>query len=271
VTHELSHMFVDAILAALLPGVATNAGAQKLFDAIEAPTNLLTQLQRFFGWHLCAIANQGKDLDMSAQSLQNSVQITYPEISELFTHIFDYLYFYQRDHAVYIAAIWGSWDVIPNIADRIDEYILRTVCAVMVLNLQARDPSIVSMTLVSNELRRLRERMQDTNIIDAAIDKLDNHAADFRPRLSRLMKLVAMCNAFLYAPDIATLIFRSFASARNSPPDFKSGTFDQDIRVDNPVRFVYEQSAKGTPTNDPDFRTSAWMMAQLAFSTSDAA
>jgi hypothetical protein len=83
------------------------------------------------------------------------------------------------------------------------------------------------------------------------------------------MSMVAMCNAFLYAPDVALLISRSFPSARNSPDDFKSGTFDQDIRVDNPVRFVYEQSAKGTPTNDPDFRTSAWMMAQLAFSTSD--
>ena len=125
------------------------------------------------------------------------------------------------------------------------------------------------MKQVGIELRGLRERLQDTNIIDEAIDKIEHEATKLRPRIGRLMKLVAMCKAFLYAPTVASRLSSGFASARNGADDFKSGTFDQDIHVDNPVRFIYEQSARGTPTNVPDFRRSAWMMAQLAFSRPD--
>jgi hypothetical protein len=272
VTHELSHVFIDAVLGTLLPSISDLNGAERLVGLMDgtAPANLFEQVQAYLCFTLCVINNQD-DLDafeVNGAGLINVVQNTYPEVSEVLTHVFDFMYFYHRDPAVYVPAIWASWDVIPNIVSRIDEYLVRTLSAVLVLNLTADDPYGVTIDTVLMELERLLKRLPEANIIKEAASKLRDDGPRFRRALFKRINLVALSNAFLYSPPLAEIISRRGApQKRSTSSSFGSNQFDPDQRLSNPLHFIYEQGERTVLTNEPDFQKSAWMIAQLAFAS----
>lgn len=269
-THELSHVFVDTILGALLPTASdpefTNRIA-RLFDS-EPASNLLEDLQAAMCWALYAtIRRNAEDAELTGAELAEIIRQTYPEVSEILTHIFDFQYFYQSDPEIYIASIWASWDVIPNILDRVPEYLVRTLSAIMVLNLTAEDPYRAAAAQVEAELRKLLTLMPEANIIQVALDVLKAKGDDFRRQLISHMPLVAISKAFFFSQDIAAVIAREKSQSRSAKEPFKANEFDADVQVDNPLSFVYRQSRRSSFSNEPDPIKSAWIMTHLAFAS----
>lgn len=269
-THELSHVFVDTILGALLPTASdpqfTNRIA-RLFES-EQVANLLEDLQAAMCWALFSMTRRnGDDVELSGEELADIIRQTYPEVSEILTHIFDFQYFYQSDPEIYIASIWASWDVIPNILDRVPEYLVRTLSAIMVLNLTAEDPFRATADQVEAELKKLSALMPEANIIQVAIEVLKSKRDDFRKQLISHMQLVAISKAFFYSQDIAAIIGREKAQSRRAKEPFKANEFDADVRVDNSLSFVYRQSRRSSISNEPDPVKSAWIMTHLAFAS----
>ncbi len=274
ITHEISHLFVDAILNTLLPNIDDVAEAEHLLETLDKskPNNLFEQLQQYLCFSIFKLASDEKAKSIqvhSGEELTRAVEDTYQEVSEVLTHIFDFLYFYGRNRAIYVPAIWGSWDVIPNIASRIDEYLMRTLCAVMTQNLSAPDPFEVTITQVLEEMENLSNVLQDANIVARAAEKLRNDRAHFRSALMQHTELVLLSYSFLYSPAIAQMMNRSHVQSKKSGFDFKPNIFERDVVVTNPLRFIFDQAARYTVRDTPDFRKSAWMMAQIAFTRLD--
>ena len=270
-THELSHVFVDTILGALLPTASdpqfTNRIAS-LFESEQA-ANLLEDLQAAMCWALFSTTRHNNDdeADLTGAGLAEIIRQTYPEVSEILTHIFDFQYFYQSDPEIYIASIWASWDVIPNILDRVPEYLMRTLSAIMVLNLTAEDPFRATANQVEGELRKLLGLMPEANIIQEALRVLKAKRDYFRKQLILHMQLVAISKAFFYCQDIAAIIAREKAQARSAKEPFQANEFDADVQVDNSLSFVYRQSRRSPFSNEPDPVKSAWIMTHLAFAS----
>lgn len=275
VTHELSHVFVDAILGTLLPSLADEAVADRLVAILDSedPSNMFEGLQVALCWNLCLI--QQKDVKdsleiKSGRHLVAIVQDAYPEVSEILTHIFDFQYFYQRNPTIYVASIWASWDVIPNIESRVREYLIRTLSAIMVLNLNVADPFGATVDRVLQELEALSAAMPGANIVKLAVQTLRTDRNRLRTEMLKIIRLVAICNGFFYSPELSAIVSRDVTQARSAPKRFPDNEFKDDVRVHNPLNFVYLQSprssGKSMLSNDPDPQKSAWIMAQLAFS-----
>lgn len=270
VTHELSHIFVDSILGTILPKLGSAASMNSLFTTFEkeSPANLFEQLQAYTCYSLCLMCTtpDSEALDVkNGDDLKDAIQKSYPEASEILTHIFDFMYFYQRDPKTYISAIWGSWDVIPNIMDRIDEYLIRTLCSVLVLHLSVADPFGNSIKQVLEHLKELRVRFPEGVFVGEAIKRLEKNSAEIKERLHHVEHLVRLSYAFIYSPIVAALMNRTAPESR-SKKSTGSKVFDANRVVDNPLKFIYEHSGTPSMTNSPDVQKSAWMMAQLAFS-----
>jgi hypothetical protein len=230
------------------------------------PTNMYEELQAYFCFALASMARDDVEERIFVRSsahLVEVVQNTYQEVSEILTNIFDFMYFYQREPSVYIPAIWGSWDVIPNIMSRVDEYLVRTLTAVLIDNLQAEDPYKATMEVVQGELEKLLKKFPDTNIIERALSTLTNERQRFREEMMKVIYLAALSNAFLYAPAVASIMNRGFAQAGKGQ-EHKANVFEPGHVVGNALKFMFDQSQSAL-TNEPDFKKSAWMMAQLAF------
>jgi hypothetical protein len=267
VTHELSHVFIDGLTSSVLPRLdkATELNrVLSLMNGTSQSTNLFEQLQAYFCFALCLVVTNPDDANLvleDTEALVARVQGSYGEVSEVLTHIFDFLYFYQRDPKTYISAIWGSWDVIPNINDRISEYLTRTLCAILIEHLTVADPFDRAIDQLLQELTELRSTFPQGAYVGIAIDRLKNDRSFFKKRLQSLGHLVRITFAFFYSPEVASQLAHADRGERLEAKAFELGG-----QIDNPLRFIYDHSGSVTPTNTPDGRRSAWVMAQLAFS-----
>jgi hypothetical protein len=149
--------------------------------------------------------------------------------------------------------------------DRIDEYLVRTLSAVLVQHLSSNDPQLTAIKQVLELLRTLRKQFPKGAFVGEAITRLETRQADYRQRLLQVEHLVRISYAFFYSPKVAGLMSRVAPASRSTKGDVPR-VFQKDRLVDNPLKFIYEQSRSTTMTNEPDFKKSAWMMAQLAFS-----
>jgi hypothetical protein len=273
VTHELSHIFLDRILTAILPNLNSEKGLKELFKLMDdkaLPASLFQQLQAYLCYALCLVVAKpdAKVINIrDANHLDQLIQESYQEASEVLTHIFDFLYFYQRDPKIYISAIWGSWDVIPNIQDRIDDYLMRTLCALLVRHLNVVDPLGTAIEEVLVHLRDLRTHFPNGVYVGEAIARLENRKDEFRMKLHHYQHLSKLSYAFLYSPSIAALLNRVEPESR-STKSIKSKLFEKNRRINNPLAFIYDYAGSSTFTNAPDPKKSVWIMAQLAFSLS---
>ncbi|SFQ70778.1 hypothetical protein SAMN05216567_12846 [Variovorax sp. OK605] len=266
VTHELSHVFVDGLISSILPAFDNSSELNRIMQLIAGnaePANSYEQLQAYFCFALCLVVTEDdNDIELNgSDSLLSVIEDSYGEASEVLTHVFDFLYFYQRDPKTYISAIWGSWDVIPNINDRINEYITRTLCAILIEHLTIAQPFDSAIAQLLQELTSLRSHFPDGPYIGVAIDRLTKNKEFFKKRLQHLSHLVRISFSYFYSPEVAAQLARASRGTRSEPKLFQPGS-----QIDNPLRFIYDHSGSSTLTNTPDGRRSAWIMAQLAFS-----
>lgn len=270
-THEFSHVFVDGILAALLPDLCKPDGRQKLMNLLKKPpvrTNLYEQLQDFLLFCFLTLEREARQVpdDKSlhvedANALAEIIQIHYQELNEILTHVFDFMYFYQRDVKSYVTSIWGSWDVIPNIQDRIDDYLMRSLCAILSHNLLIRDSKETTIAQLKEHLETFKNGSPDGQYAGQAIERLDKQNTDYCLRLGNRLPLVKLVYAFLYSPSVAAMIVRERPTSGKTYKLFSPKTFSKNQPIENPLRFLFE--FPGDVKSDPS--KSLWILTQLAF------
>lgn len=274
ITHEISHTIIDGALGILLPRPDSPDALKKAINLIDdsaRAVNICDQLEHFLChhlWHIHSFRKNKNETDstrsdnISADDLAKIIREEWADLNETLTHVFDFLYFYQRDPALYVPSLWASWGVIPNIQSRVPAYIVRTLCAVHATNLRTAQGMDHSIDQVTEQLKITQEK-HPNKLIETALLGLENQRDIYLKELLYRVPFIKLVRGFLFQPRIAQSLFREAMLAGGDregynlkPPEFS------DAMISNPIRFVTAYTTKETASNE---LRAAWILYHLAF------
>lgn len=272
-THELSHIFVDSIVGALLEDdYKTPAWSRKvleIFDDKRKPANLHEQLQEllFFGLARLEMENAGTgiELDLPEGAPRVLIERYLQVVTELYAHIFDYLHFFQQDPVSYINSIWSSWDVIPNIESRVPDYIVRSLCALHVGNLTVSAGMDATIDALAAGLETLAKASGSDQYVRLASAQLKERRKEFAAALEVRLPLIKLARVLMYSPTVSGFFSHTRPASKRSAKRFsghKAKQFAKNRPVDNPIRFILDHC----DDRKSDAAKSLWVLMQLAFS-----
>ena len=274
-THEFSHIVIGAILSDLSPDFSDPQDLSKferLWKQNKAGDTLFEEIQRTLLFSILEMeqvaTGETPDIrnDHNNESLKALFQKWKPQIEETMVHVFDFIYFYGKDVDKYINGIWSSWGTIPNVTSRIEDYIIRSICAV--LSTQWRR-GLKAEDLAKKDVEVCLENLNSTDfggryVIDA-LNIIREHWDDrIKKKVRARRQLVKIVSTYLFSKEIATIV--------RGEPEISGGTKDtegytlhpcyiEDKRIRNPLVFteIYTKLAKPSPA------FSLWMYYTLAF------
>lgn len=270
-THELSHTLTSLLMMPLLEGVDTDEGRARLAKLVTPqakfpPRTAWDQAQKalvtaYLWLELENTAPEFRDgFSIEADRVQELVERHHDEAVELITHVLDFQYFYGRNVELYMTSIWESWDVIPNIQSRIDEYIVRTLVAVLSINQHGDDYLSVTYDVVLEQLARLSDSAAEGQYIKFAHERLRDNKDNFCERLRWRVPVVKLVLGFFYDPDTQLELAREVATSGGAYANVRIDEFD-DWQIRNPLTFLVRFA------NDrlQNSRKALWMLQKLAF------
>ena len=260
-THEISHTVVRSVLGSLLPNInppdldEINA----IFNALTTPNtkNFLYEIKAFLIFGLWKMTSRGEIL--SVAEIPDLILKNSKEADEILTHIFDFLYHYRNDPDLYVKSIWASWATIPHIEDRIDEYVVRTLCSLHATNLRRENGIDITFKQTVNSLEDLRSNYPDLAYIPEAISALAQDKKHYVDSLESRVPLIKFSRYFLWSKKISEQ-FTGESEAALNETNFRSQQFS-DKKIQNPLRFIEECSQDKTP--EPI--KSVWILQHLAY------
>lgn len=266
VTHEISHIWIESALALIIPDLGDDSSLERALEVTfrNVPSrSMLEQLSAGVCWtavHIAPVAPGGTA--MQPQEFGAAITHAYKEINECMTHAFDFLYFYDRQVRPYLTSIWSSWAVIPNVSARVEEYLVRTLCAVLAGATRERESTVIADTIavVRAELEDIGARNE---LARRAATYLVERRAFFETQLTRRSILARVVRAFLFQPSVAQRLLADSTATRHGrkgTPQLRPLEFGGHTPK-NPLRFV---SAFGSESHQNATR-SAWMLMMLAF------
>jgi hypothetical protein len=267
-THEISHIVIRGVLAKLYPDLASDREVRRVLGLLSntKSSNLLEEIRRFLTIGVVMMDRPGGKDGLDEESLRTILVRRKHECEELLVHVFDFLYFYGREVDKYVSGIWASWGVIPNISSRIREYVLRTICTVLVKHLRRGEKA---EECARNEVRRALKRLQEKGLggeyVASALSYIDRHWNDeLRDSVRNRRPIVQIAQTFLFSKNIATPIRSETqivgGERETEGYDLRVGRIDP-RKIRNPLRFVEYYTRSKTPTA----LESAWMFYILAF------
>ena len=258
ITHEISHILVDGVLAFLLPKPHTEADLNAAIELLVRGENCATlfeQMQQLLCYSIWQIASPNATDWLEPQTLGLHLEQHGQSLYEIVTHCFDFLYFYRADPAVYIPAVWASWSAIPNIENRVSEYIVRSLCALLTNHLRRENGVQVAIDQLLHLLENAEVDFPDAQYVPQAINELKSRRSDYTSALSIRRPLALFARHFLYSHTIAQQLLSPETTADFQPLRFTGDT------VANPLRFIHDFSRDAAPSH----LRSAWLLQQLAF------
>lgn len=191
-------------------------------------------------------------------------------INEILVHVLDYQYFYDGDEDLYIRLLWISWSIVPGVLERIDEYVMRTLCAVSSKGEGTVDERFdEAVEVVTARLQSLREH-GSRPAINEALRMLGS--AEGKKKL----RIAFQANAYLV--DVARVLLHSVGVHGELTSDSRvtgegtgdyelgSGAFSTD-NIDSPVAFVramLRRSLERASPWDDQARLTAWILLTCA-------
>jgi hypothetical protein len=261
-THEYSHNIVGAILGKLLPSTLEDSDEVFAMHKSGVFPNLFQQIRGLVCFGIWRFSPEGGSPIQNGEHLLSLIAANLHPASEILTHCFDFLYFYEGDVNAYIRSVWASWGVIPNIQMRIRDYVLRCLSAIHTQNI-GRSPSgaALSMDQLLTALRSVASVLGSSPYLVDAISLLENERGHLEEELGKRELLVKLSQYVLYSPTVARLL--------EGAPSPTSGTRIVGQRVlefspehiDPPLVFAAEFS-RDTAANAA---RSLWLLTQIAF------
>lgn len=265
-THEISHVYIDGVLGIFLPNPLDNAESNFNFSLLsgkEKASSFFEQGQDLLLFGLKNLYLESIDSDksdsknkksirMNKKLVQNFILYGSREANEILTHIFDYIYFYREDESLYIKCIWSSWAVIPNIETRVPEYIVRTLCAILVSRMSWNiEDSIDALNDKLSELKAMKPGK--IPVLDRAIEELKDRQK-YKLKLQNRVAFVKFVKAFLHSRMLSVSLQKGKGTVATS-----LGFRENSIK--NPLRFLEEHAVE----KSPQMLKSVWMIQHLAF------
>lgn len=279
VTHEISHILVEGVLSELYPSTERNvekaltelrAGSRRMFGQIRRKllhSVLMMHAVDSTAEHSSRVVGTSRD---PADVLQILLRLR-PEVEELLVSVVDYMHSYGNGDAglaAYFRDIWSSWSAMPNLADRVDDYVLRSLCVALMRNQDSLPnwDQRARQTLV----RALEDLRRGGGIADEYLRKalsLLNHKSSWnmlRRRLLARRGLVSIARSFIVSDAVAKVLLGDDVTSRRDQA--RTGVARRgDFFVEpprNPLRLI-ERATLGPHSS---IRDSIWLFNQLAFS-----
>jgi len=264
ITHEISHILVSGILGVILPSPKQRGAIQEVVRNLDKTSekNLLQQIQCLLAFAIWQMDREYDGTDLTEELLALLIERHWREINEILTHSFDFLYFYRKDAKHYVSSVWTSWEIIPNIRERIPDYIVRTLCALHTCNLSRKDGLSTTTAQLLRHLEELSKHTRDANYIRQACALLKGKQKEYRDLLARREFFVRIVRCFLYSQHVEKILAREGLLGPGDKDGYpvKPLHFGTEL-IQNPLRFV-ETFCRD---DEPDTLRSIWILEHLAF------
>ncbi len=265
-SHEISHVWINAFLATIFPDPADTPAIQHMNEVVQGREirTILDDLRLavYFTYTLLEREREGVPVDAppSQKPWLELVETHGLQVNETLTHILDYQFFYHQDETRYIKSIWASWDVIPNIKERIQSYLIRSACALLSERISHDDSIESTLKVLEKELAALKAELGHANYLDDALAILSADREVLRTKVRDRQLLVRIAKVFLANRPIAARLDKEIEGTGGVYSNLKPLVFDFQ-QILNPMRFLgnYCKDRKG------DRAKSLWLMAKVAF------
>ena len=269
ITHEISHILVAGILGAILPATNDLAGIREVVRNLaneKAVKNLLQQVKCLLARAIWQMDVEFEQRNLTEELYASLIRKHYREINEILTHGFDFLYFYRKDAKHYIGSVWTSWEIIPNISERIPDYIVRSLCALHTGNLNRKDGLNTTTIQLLKHLEDLSKNTANAKYILEACSILKSEQKKYRDLLANREIFVRIVRHFLYSGHVDKILTSEglLGSGSNDGYPVAPSNFGND-QIQNPLRFV-EHFCRD---EEPDTAKSVWILQHLAFGKND--
>lgn len=263
-THEISHTIIEGVLGAVLPQPSDREGIRRtvlLLANKEQPRSLLEQLLVMLAFSVLSLGSTSTEKHVSEDAFATAMRHRLSELNEILTHVFDFLYFYQKDDAKYVESVWASWGVIPNIQSRVHSYLIRTLCALHANYIRAPSGADLTLDQLSERLKATHQS-HPSDLTAAAIDELKANRQQLSRELKERARLVKFVRSFLYQPRIVAALWveSNVVGGDHEGYALKVNDFHE-LRISNPLKFVsaFSRDSSAQPAR------AAWLLAHLAF------
>lgn len=270
-SHEICHVWLSGILGTVFPNVNDEAGVNDLGRLInhERPAfTVLDDLRRAFYYCFLMLEREALGIPDDEAEIPTAQQRTWLEVvenhalqvNETLTHILDYQFFYQQDESRYVKSIWSSWDVIPNIKDRLSSYLIRSACALLSERINHDDPIEETLSRLKALLEELHTEMGEANYLVDALGILNRDAGLIKERIERRELLVRLAKTFFANRPIAARLEREHQEPGGPYKSLAPLVLDYK-QIWNPLRFVshFSVDRRGDRTK------ALWILAKIAF------
>lgn len=272
ISHEISHIIISAVLGKLLPLPNDHAQLKEAVEIIiHPPSNYFDSARKLLLLAMIGLHNtevnpiaQKEKRPVTAGDLAIVIDSWHKEVEEIIVHVFDYSFFFDSIED-YVSSIWLSWGVIPNISNRIPEYILRTLCVALTNHFRREN----SLDCARDDVRRILSTLHDTGkgglYVEEALHLLDDCWEDkLKVHLDHRRRLVKFSRGFLCWGGAASSLRKEKwvtggKGDRHGYPH-KRREISENL-LSNPLRFAKEFTDGVTPNASE----SLWLLLTAAF------
>lgn len=234
-THEFLHSQVRAIFAQILNPESDPDLAETIvnrYNSRDQGSSALQSIQAAYVETLVvarSMSNFAKIIDGDAVDRKANFKVPYritvnelkesfrshsELIQEVAVHVLDFQYVYASRPKEYVDSVWSSWSLVPSVVDKIDYYVLRTLCALSVgdpdVDYSKRFQNAQNLMLTILDEMNGRPRRRQRPAISAAIDVLRSEDESQRLAIQfvGLQYAVQLTNYFFYDSRINNDLLR---------------------------------------------------------------
>jgi hypothetical protein len=272
-THEISHILVNVMAVQIYPRLQSDRDIAAALALVKdpAPRTYLEEIRQFFLSTILGIEathSGNQEFVLDKDRFVTVIEHWQREVEEILVHTFDFLWFYGRDSEKYIRGIWMSWATIPNIKNRINDYVVRTICAVLTRYLmQGAQAEEMARDVVVSALCELQAEGMGGDHISAALRYIELHwENEIRDRVIARKDLTKLVQAFFFSESLATEVRKEVAVVGGTDKDREGYPLAvneiENYSITNPLRFLELY----TGSKPPNAMEAAWFFYILAFS-----
>ena len=167
-------------------------------------------------------------------------------MNELLVHVLDYTYFYKRDKETYVKSIWASWSTLPFISSRLEEYLLRTLCAISIEAEGTMKDIFNNAKMAIDEyleqLENSKHLKLDVGLLQMARNILKDPDGGLYKRFTLCFPLVVVADLFLVSKQIRAEFTdvdeEELADDYGYQLNFSMGDFSN-REMNGPITFLY--------------------------------
>lgn len=227
-------------------------------------------------------ANKPELILETAENLKEDIQHLYKDITEIFVHIIDFVYIYNRKVETYLLSIWLSWSTIPAVTSDIKQYILRSL---LIISTEYQEGILSDRFDESVKiLNACMDKIEDQNLNAALSERikgilnLPEELDDLRLRFYNCIIVSDLVNSFFIA-DLETKLDndddnRLLKDARDESGNLISYSIPTNSfegkEIKSKVRFLLDQLEREIAninieaSQEQTERTSAWLLLSLS-------